>query len=65
MHAPPHDSARRRRAAVWFAGVCDVYDAAALNAAVAGFRPHAVMHQLTDLRPHALFVQVRFKQPAG
>ena len=29
--------------------VCDVYDADALRAAVARFRPDAVMHQLTDL----------------
>ncbi len=29
--------------------LCDVYDAAALRAAVVGFGPDAVMHQLTDL----------------
>jgi nucleoside-diphosphate-sugar epimerase len=29
--------------------VCDVYDAGALDAAVAAFRPEVVMHQLTDL----------------
>lgn len=29
--------------------VCDVYDADALRAAVVGFQPDAVMHQLTDL----------------
>jgi nucleoside-diphosphate-sugar epimerase len=29
--------------------VCDVYDAAALRAAVAAFAPDVVMHQLTDL----------------
>jgi nucleoside-diphosphate-sugar epimerase len=29
--------------------VCDVYDLAALTAAVADFRPDLVMHQLTDL----------------
>ena len=29
--------------------VCDVFDPAALAAAVAGFRPDLVMHQLTDL----------------
>jgi uncharacterized protein YbjT (DUF2867 family) len=29
--------------------VCDVYDAATLMDAVAGFRPDLVMHQLTDL----------------
>jgi len=29
--------------------LCDVYDADALRAAVVGFRPEAVMHQLTDL----------------
>jgi uncharacterized protein YbjT (DUF2867 family) len=29
--------------------VCDVYDAAALRAAVAGFGPDVVVHQLTDL----------------
>jgi nucleoside-diphosphate-sugar epimerase len=33
--------------------VCDVYDAAALNKAVVGFRPDAVMHQLTDLPDEA------------
>ncbi|MGE5525595.1 MAG: NAD-dependent epimerase/dehydratase family protein, partial [Rhodospirillaceae bacterium] len=31
--------------------VLDVYDQAALAAAVARARPHAVMHQLTDLPP--------------
>src|SRR6185312_737312 len=29
--------------------VCDVFDAAGLTAAVARFRPDAVVHQLTDL----------------
>jgi nucleoside-diphosphate-sugar epimerase len=29
--------------------VCDVYDAGALDAAVAAFRPDVVVHQLTDL----------------
>lgn len=29
--------------------ICDVYDADALRAAVAAFRPDTVMHQLTDL----------------
>ena len=29
--------------------VCDVYDADALRAAVVGFAPEMVMHQLTDL----------------
>ena len=29
--------------------LCDVYDRAALTAAVTAFRPEAVMHQLTDL----------------
>lgn len=33
--------------------VCDVYDATALNEAVAGFGPDAVMHQLTDLPDEA------------
>jgi len=33
--------------------VCDVYAAAALNEAVARFRPDAVMHQLTDLADEA------------
>jgi nucleoside-diphosphate-sugar epimerase len=33
--------------------VCDVYDAAALNEAVARFRRDAVMDQLTDLRDEA------------
>jgi nucleoside-diphosphate-sugar epimerase len=28
---------------------CDVYDVEALRAAVVAFRPHTVMHQLTDL----------------
>src|ERR1700753_474864 len=30
-------------------GVCDVYDADALIAAVVGFAPDVLMHQLTDL----------------
>jgi nucleoside-diphosphate-sugar epimerase len=29
--------------------VCDVFDAEALNAAVVGYRPDAVLHELTDL----------------
>jgi uncharacterized protein YbjT (DUF2867 family) len=29
--------------------ICDVYDAAALTAAMTGFRPDVVLHQLTDL----------------
>ncbi len=33
--------------------VCDVYDLPALAAAVAGFRPDLVMHQLTDLPDEA------------
>lgn len=43
--------ARRRRIAASGAEpmVCDVYDAAALSAAVRAFRPDVVLHQLTDL----------------
>ncbi|ONM48926.1 NAD-dependent epimerase/dehydratase family protein [Nocardia donostiensis] len=37
--------------------VCDVYDAAALTAAVVGFRPDLVMHQLTDLPDDASRIQ--------
>jgi uncharacterized protein YbjT (DUF2867 family) len=33
--------------------VCDVYDAAGLSAALAGFRPDVVIHQLTDLPDNA------------
>ncbi|HEX6521869.1 MAG TPA: NAD(P)H-binding protein [Streptosporangiaceae bacterium] len=33
--------------------ICDVFDAAALAAAVTGFKPDAVMHQLTDLPDQA------------
>jgi nucleoside-diphosphate-sugar epimerase len=29
--------------------ICDVYDLAALTTAMTGFRPHVVLHQLTDL----------------
>ena len=36
--------------------VCDVYDADALRAAVARFRPDAVMHQLTDLPDDAAMI---------
>jgi nucleoside-diphosphate-sugar epimerase len=34
--------------------LCDVYDAAALRAAVAAFAPDVVIHQLTDLPDHAV-----------
>jgi nucleoside-diphosphate-sugar epimerase len=36
--------------------VCDVYDPGALDAAVAGFGPELVMHQLTDLPDDASLV---------
>lgn len=39
--------------------VCDVYDAAALSTAVAGFAPDVVVHQLTDL-PDAAADLARF-----
>ena len=37
--------------------VCDVYDAAAVKAAVLGFGPELVMHQLTDLPDDARHVR--------
>lgn len=39
--------------------VCDVYDAAGLRAAVAAFRPDAVVHQLTDLPDDAARIPAR------
>jgi nucleoside-diphosphate-sugar epimerase len=39
--------------------VCDVYDAPALQAAVAGFGPDAVVHQLTDLPDDAALIPER------
>jgi len=39
--------------------VCDVYDAPALRAAVASYRPDAVVHQLTDLPDDAARIAER------
>jgi nucleoside-diphosphate-sugar epimerase len=50
MRSP--DKADRLRALGAAPVVCDVFDAAALTAAVTGFRPDAVIHQLTDLPDH-------------
>lgn len=43
--------------------LCDVYDTAALNAAVAGFAPDLVMHQLTDLPDD--FARIAEHRPAN
>lgn len=47
------------RAAGAEAVVVDVYDAAALTAAVVGYRPDLVMHQLTDLPDDAALIASR------
>ena len=39
--------------------LCDVYDAPALQAAVARYRPDAVIHQLTDLPDEAALIPAR------
>ncbi|WP_328392723.1 NAD-dependent epimerase/dehydratase family protein [Nocardia sp. NBC_00416] len=39
--------------------VCDVYDAAGLTAAIVGFRPDVVLHQLTDLPDDAARIPER------